>query len=92
VGFIYAISAKIIPMNMKIFKYYNPSKNANFRLLQRHNMTKTRNKIPAKIGDFIVHQNSSQKYVGIELECWVMAQDPNKESETHQKPGYILDC
>jgi hypothetical protein len=41
---------------MKIFKlrvfYYNPSKNANFRLLQRHNMTKTRNKISAKISDF----------------------------------------
>jgi hypothetical protein len=34
--------------------YYNPSKNANFRLLQRHNMTKTRNKIPAKISDFTV--------------------------------------
>jgi hypothetical protein len=34
--------------------YYNPSINANFRLLQRHNMTKTRNKIPAKISDFTV--------------------------------------
>jgi hypothetical protein len=34
--------------------YYNPSKNANFRLLQRHSMTKTRNKILAKISDFTV--------------------------------------
>jgi hypothetical protein len=39
---------------LKRVLYYNPSINTNFRLLQRHNMTKMRNKIPANISDFTV--------------------------------------
>jgi hypothetical protein len=52
------VIAKIKPMNMKIFKrvfYYNPSRNTNFRLLQRHNMIKMQNKIPSKVSDFSVY-------------------------------------
>jgi hypothetical protein len=52
--------AKIKPANMKIFKGFSITtfpKNVNFRLtVARHNMTKTRNKIPAKISDFTVYR------------------------------------
>jgi hypothetical protein len=40
--------------------YYDLSMNTNFRPLQRHNMTKTRNKIPAKISDFTVSPHVHQ--------------------------------
>jgi hypothetical protein len=50
--------AKIKPANMKIFLkmvfYYNLSIYAYLRLLQRQNMTKMRNQIPANISDFTV--------------------------------------
>jgi hypothetical protein len=41
---------------MKIFKGFSITTlpKLNFRLLQRHNMTKMRNKIPAKISDFTI--------------------------------------
>jgi glycosyltransferase involved in cell wall biosynthesis len=50
--------------NIQRVFYYNPSKNANFRLFNDtlHNVTKTRNKIPAKISDFTVLWNLFVKY------------------------------
>jgi hypothetical protein len=58
--------AKIKPANMKIFKGFSITtlpKNANFR----HNMTKTWNKIPAKISDFTVSWKEKQRKYGINI-------------------------
>jgi hypothetical protein len=48
--------AKIKPANMKIFKGFSITTLPKTQILdlQRHNMTKTRNKIPAKRSDFTV--------------------------------------
>jgi hypothetical protein len=50
--------AEIKPANMKIFKGFSIATLPKMRILDccRHNMTKTRNKIPAKINDFTVLQ------------------------------------